>query len=657
MTKKTQIIGGAIFALISIMIIGVIFFINNNRGIIGHNTTIQGNYHVPVGEKITLRNGAKLSVTGEMTIDGTLACDKGTLALVVGGTLRINGTIQCFLDEQTTNTLAGIAIELIAPHIEFSKDSEVDTNSHVDIVSSQLASLNSEEAVNASYEEAMKTTGGGLRIGPFVGEDKGMGNGNFFADNAASNGNTSDTQPLIALRGIWHIGDGSTLPQGMTTPPPPLHIQRILFRVDPGKSGRILMEDFELHGPDGKTRAGEKGVSCTARGENGGDAFRILMNAGYVTIKNTTISLGNGGDGGDAETSRDCPHALAMGGNGGESGNLKITGEKELSIGDLHVIPGAGGRGGNAVAIGKNGTDSCPGENGGDATAIGGNGGKNKKVLSTAGTIDTISDIHIDRVIGGRGGNAVTNPGMGGGGNACGCTGGRGGNGKAVGGQGGDATVFLPATTAEAHGGDGGDADTRGGVGGQGGSCTTKTSGGIGGQGGDAFGTSGLPGKGTTATGNVGTINNESGGQGGVGGDGCGGGFGGQGGVGAPLGISGMEGKINCSDGTSANTINPGGGKTATVMIRAVLYKGKYLPLDQMIITNEPGCGAEHWRAEQDSVRATDNTIIPDTDLRCGYGKVSENEPVLVPAQVEGINTTEVASTSQLFQIKLRGQQ
>ncbi len=75
------------------------------------------------------------------------------------------------------------------------------------------------------------------------------------------------------------------------------------------------------------------------------------------------------------------------------------------------------------------------------------------------------------------------------------------------------------------------------------------------------------------------------------------------------------------------------------VKVKAILYGGKYLPLDQLIIENERGCGADHYHAKQGVVRATDGTFVSDPGPQCGYGKVSERPTVEVEAPSMRIDT------------------
>lgn len=62
--------------------------------------------------------------------------------------------------------------------------------------------------------------------------------------------------------------------------------------------------------------------------------------------------------------------------------------------------------------------------------------------------------------------------------------------------------------------------------------------------------------------------------------------------------------------------------------MKVINYNGKYLPVSQLIIEDEAGCGAQHWHAAQGIVKATDGTMVGDPGPQCGYGKVSE-KPVI----------------------------
>ncbi|MEY4745146.1 MAG: hypothetical protein RL272_1091 [Candidatus Parcubacteria bacterium] len=99
--------------------------------------------------------------------------------------------------------------------------------------------------------------------------------------------------------------------------------------------------------------------------------------------------------------------------------------------------------------------------------------------------------------------------------------------------------------------------------------------------------------------------------------------------------------KSPCADPTVC------GGKPARcvappVRIKAIDFNGKYLPLEQLKIENERGCGADHYHAKQGFVRATDGSIVSDPGPQCGYGKVSGRPTVEVevPAMTVDTNAT-----------------
>jgi len=67
-------------------------------------------------------------------------------------------------------------------------------------------------------------------------------------------------------------------------------------------------------------------------------------------------------------------------------------------------------------------------------------------------------------------------------------------------------------------------------------------------------------------------------------------------------------------------------------MIDVISYNGKFLPVDQLIVEDEVGCGARHWHAAQGVVTATDGAKVSDPGPQCGYGKVSERPVMQVAA-------------------------
>jgi hypothetical protein len=646
MNKKNKLIVVAVVLLILIVV--TIFWSSDGTVIIDKDTTINNNFTIAHNKTVILKNSAKLTVVGDMTIDGTLSCENGMLPLAVRDSINVTGKIDCMLTD-TAPIQHGTAIAISAKHFSFNKSAELNTNGHIDMVTNAEKLLSTDDARSRVYTETGEDTGTSPRVGPFkegrptqalsmniqnsprrhgsshAQTSKNLSKNRFI--NIAEASSPSDNLPSMIIGGTWTIGDKKILTSGLSIPIPPKNTKDLLLYLDVGDGGMVTLNNLHVIGSSGRDGADDIKKDCTARGKDGENAFRMRVSAGSVELNNFQLDLGGGGKGGDAETTKDCTNAIAQGGKGGEAANFKITGAEYIHILNLTITPGKGGNGGNASAFARNGENSCPGGNGGDASATGGGGANSKKELATAGSITGLESVKTGRIVGGSGGNALATPGNGGNGTECGCTGGKGGGSNALGGKGGDAFAIVPIGTIEGHGGDGGSVDTRGGVGGNGGSCPFKQSGGDGGVGGAALAVPGTAGKGLTANGNKGAIKNQGGGDGGAGGDGCNPGLGGQGGMGAPIGTFGPLGKNLCVDGTQV--IPPQ--ETSPALIRAVLYKGSYLPVDQLVIENEAGCGVEHWHAAQDTVKATNGKMIPDPGPLCGFGKVKDNQPDMVP--------------------------
>lgn len=66
--------------------------------------------------------------------------------------------------------------------------------------------------------------------------------------------------------------------------------------------------------------------------------------------------------------------------------------------------------------------------------------------------------------------------------------------------------------------------------------------------------------------------------------------------------------------------------------VKAIEYNGKHLPVDQLIVESEAGCGADHWHAATGSVTATDGSKVADPGPQCGYGKVKDRPVIDAPA-------------------------
>jgi len=313
-------------------------------------------------------------------------------------------------------------------------------------------------------------------------------------------------------------------------------------------------------------------------GDNGGRILIQNWNGDIVLCNGAKFTAGSGADGQNAvATNKDGRSATAVGGHGGKAGSITfitdrdhqlVIVDKGTPLLDIEVTMtlGKGGDGGDATAKGGDGKKDCNSPtNGGRATARAGRGGSMKFTqLFDKTRFDNGGQIAIfvpnipplDRT-GGDGGNADATGGNGGhaanmGGAACNsCIAGKkGGDAKATGGKGGSAYLRvikpgLPIRINRApNGGNGGNATSNGGPGGNASDCPNANNGKDGGKGGAANAKSGKGGKGSApanngASGRAGGV----GGKGGAGGKGLlQGGDGGDGGKGRGDLANGVDG-------------------------------------------------------------------------------------------------------------------
>ena len=596
----------------------------------GEDTTLHGDQIIESGQKLTVANGSTLTVDGNLTVDGAIECDRGSLNLVVNGDLTVHDRIACDgaeIDEDGALVSARDIRVVVSGAVDFGDDSVIEADGNIQIVDS-VELLVPDDKVVELYDSVESIPDVGLTVGPFVEEGTQPEGADeaYFVEPTDSKVSlfeipvaNAQVAPPVLIRGKW----------GMRNPPAK-GIRRIVVLSFPNASG-VTINNYTLSGPPGRSGVDDKGGTCNARGTDGEDSFRFLAFAPNITVQKFTLNLGDGGAGGSAETTKDCKPGTAKGGKGGKSGNFRMTAAKDFQIkGSFDINPGDGGKGGDATAHGK---DGGPTEDGGNASSTAGNGANNKKQLSVSGSVGGTNNVAVGSINGGVGGVATANPGTGGNGEKCKQDGGKGGDGTAVGGKGGDAS-FTPGgfvgrtVTARDTGGNGGDSNAHGAAGGAGGGCDATDDGGDGGKGGDATSKPGKGGSGDSANGREGQKTDEIGGDGGNGGDGCLPGAGGKGGKGDPQGKDGDDGKNLCNIPPPPPTgVVPPPSSRQTV--RVIRVGNTYIPVDQLHISpgEEDGCPDEHWHPIAGDATATDGTKIPDTG-NCGYGSVSQT-PVM----------------------------
>lgn len=663
----------ALFWLVIVIIIGggaIWWFMTKEEvTVYASDTTLSGDYTLVEGEKIELQNGATLTVDGHFFVDGGIECSKGPLNLVVKKGLKVNGYLYCDRGETMPDNDIGNGVSLVVTEgIEFTSDSALVTNGHVQLVDDTSNLATTQEKVDEIFADAADDSGAekeGFRMGPFIpvesldeitytptssnktGEQillpeinqlslldqvRQVAIPDVHAQVPATDATGAPVADTVKIGGKWVVGDPSAPPpKDLEIPTPPKNIKKIILNFNFGKNNSITLANWTLTGPDGLIGATVTG-SCDVEGGPGNDAMRLNVRAANIEINNFTLNLGNGGEGGVGETSKDCDPGNAKGGVGGKAGNFKMIASSNFDItGAFNVNPGAGGLGGKAIAHGKTGESGCPGTKGGDAISRGGKGGDNKKGLKIIGTVAGTSNINIGNIVGGKGGNAISNGGTGGDGNACDCDGGLGGNTQTTSGNGGDA-ISKKFTSI---GGDAGDTTDIPGMGGEGFDCDASGPGGDGGTGGNVqTAEQGKPGTGSTTNGQPGTSLSATGGDGGNGGDGCNEGAGGAGGKGNPDGEKGDDGVNLC---LAANT-NTGVSLTNTT-ISLISFDPTAVTLDctqgtdtviERLNINVPA--GHNWQVNQSTVppgleinpsQGTFETEIVQLSLKC-------TEPIVV---------------------------
>ena len=440
--------------------------------IISADTTLT-NFTLDKLKTLIVKNGAKLIFEGTATIEGTLQCEGGQLYIDANNDLTVSGSIICNRNEEEVSRgepSVGIIL-IVRERAEFTKDSYLVSNAHVQIVEDPKLLLTSQEDFRNVFSDTAADTGSGIRIGPLFGQaaqqvydTKALP---FLAKNnqesiktnvlGDQNGNTGKG---VTLKGRIAIGvsvgrPDDPFPQWLDLKKVPKYLDYILvWAAMP--NGVLDVEDAHMFTPDGHDgqdiiggcdiNVPELESTEDALKRN---AMRLRGHAKVIRVNNFNLYLGDGGKGGDAVTDRDCNPGRAVAGLGGNPANFKFTADEAIEIlGAFNIYPGRGGNGGKAIAYGRDGIDGCQEResmNGADAFATGGSGAANPRVLRAQGNVQGLQNIFIGSMYGGDGGDAEVHPGKGGNANKCDCPGGKGGRGMATPGKGGQVSLRVPA--------------------------------------------------------------------------------------------------------------------------------------------------------------------------------------------------------------------
>jgi hypothetical protein len=549
-------------------------------------------FNVPMrvssGSTVVVTGGEPVTFLGDLTVEdgGAIAGQGDGLQLIVEGKLVVDGALSLDLpddplpegDEDT-----GSLIVVAKCGFNFGTTSTVQSEGNIFLTDHESGLMTPEEvAEETTYDTDPMEWPVNMMLEP---EDESE------SASVSTAAKTSSKTMYWPPGPRWTNGARGNWPPAPTPRP---GVTRIVMSVS--TTGDFHFADWNMRGPDAK--AGQSVLSgCSpvgGRGKNNNWYLRARC-SGVMNFNNVTITFGDGGKGGDAETDVCYPLGHATGGHGGKATNrFRFSARQGINVqGTFNLNPGNGGAGGSAEAYGNNGDDGAPPKIGGHAEALGGGGGDARWVVKArnVGMIAGINNITLGVTHGGAGGQAFAWAGHGGDSTDCAnpegakggyakAIGGEGGKGTyidggtdtvgggAFGGDGGDASAFAgdggyavdccgakggDGANADAtggkggvgvlinqfgnvRGGDGGDATAVGGTGGGGADCVKKK-GGLGGIGGDATATGGEGGIGTGTTPNGTTGGADaSGGDGGPGGDGIPQGVGGDGGTGTASG-------------------------------------------------------------------------------------------------------------------------
>ncbi len=554
MSRKT------LYIIIGLVIVafGALWWRYAGGNVFAVNTVMSKDYTIATGDKATIKDGAVLTIQGDLSVNGEINCQNGPIRLVVNGNVRINGKMDCDRGNLLADGDIGAGIVIVARGgLTLAPEALLETNGHVIIVDQYENIPQSRTEIDELYDSVARDRGNGNRVGPFVpAESEGLPQIGLLDKPAEYGIETAPATRYFSFGIPAALAAGGPINLGgrMVIDTPPAGIKPLVV-LQALNVPSIGLSQFELVGPDSRDGKDDIGENCRATGADGQDSLRLLVEAPIVIINGFDLSLGQAGNGGKAETKKDCPDAIARGGTGGQSGNFKIVGGKTLDIsGGFLIDPGQAGNGGEALAYGK---DGDMGEAGGNAIAIGGETENNRKAVRLVGSVGGIDNLAIGSMSGGSGGDARAEGGSGGSGEAC-RRGGNGGDARAEGGSGGSAWIYLRgggiSRTEDARdtGGSGGSVSANGGSGGDGGACDGVSPGGNGRNGGASEVVPGLAGLGQYQSGNGGAVTGNAGGDGGDGGNGCPPGQGGTAGQGDPAGKDGLPGNDICQEAEPA---------------------------------------------------------------------------------------------------------
>ena len=135
------------------------------------DTIINGDVVIKNGERYVLKDGAALTVDGDLVLDGSVSCSQGSVNLTVTGDLTLTGSVSCDRGDEVLegDTGRGISIAVGGVFV-MDSDAEISSNGHVQIVENPNLLAKTAEDFATMFEGIARDNGAGVRVGPFVDE-------------------------------------------------------------------------------------------------------------------------------------------------------------------------------------------------------------------------------------------------------------------------------------------------------------------------------------------------------------------------------------------------------------------------------------------------------------------------------------------------------
>ncbi len=451
-------------------------------------------------ERYIVENDAIITVTGDAIIHGVLRAPASSLQLRVGGNLRFSGRVETgpqacqesapppsdtkLIDQDYGFFLILQGTASFADSSYFNLQGPLAITDDVSVLQQTLQQFS-----DATESLDNDPNPNGFLSGPGDPDDI------PFPPNAQPIVN----QPKGPARPSSTISGWVRLPNGN-------------FKVKFSGNSNIKFEDFQFlrrrnNPPAMGNKPQDPNDPDRTIGNDGqnGSSIEISNDGGDLEFSGVIINIPDGEDGSSQIDACNGDQSIILeGGDGGKSGNLKISAGGALKFtGPVLINPGKSGDGGAAFILAgpPASPGACPGNDAGTSWAIGGKGADNIKHLRARGNVQGLNNISIGELKAGSGGSALAVGCKGGTGSKC-CilNGGIGGEAITEGGNGGNAGFNFQGAAAVAAGrvlgGRGGDANSEGGEGGDGGGCLFGIAGdgGMGGKGKATGGRGGIAG-------------------------------------------------------------------------------------------------------------------------------------------------------------------